>query len=154
TYVNNIVNFVNTYGFDGVDLDWERGVIASQYGDLMTRLRNAMPNKLITMSVNGDFVSVAASNQSKLDQVNAMCYDMDFAAGSTSWYNGPIYGPSLQWSCSALTGQLTAAGVPAAKISAGIAFYGRKWTGCSQVLVSPCSMQTYEMYRDMVADTT
>src|ERR1043166_2730798 len=154
TYVTNIVNLVNSYGFDGVDLDWERGVDAAQYADLITRLRNAMPNKLITMSVNGDFVSVAGANQSKRDQRNAMCYYLDFAAGSTSWYNGSIHEAPLQWSCSLLTGRLTAAGVPAAKISAAIPFYGRKWTGCSQVLVSPCSMQTYELYRDMVSDTT
>jgi uncharacterized protein YjbI with pentapeptide repeats len=154
TFVNNIVNFVNAYGFDGVDLDWEQNINSTQYVDLVTLLRTALPTKLISMAVNGDLVSVVANNQSKLDQVNALCYDMDFAAGSTSWYNGPIYGPPLQWSCSALTGQLTAAGVPAAKISVGIPFYGRKWTGCTQVLFSPCTMQTYELYRDMVADTT
>jgi len=153
-YVKNIVTFVNSNGYDGVDLDWEHNINTTQYVDLVTRLRNAMPTKLITMAVNADMTAAAAASQSKLDQVNAMCYDMDSWPGTASWYNGALNGPSNYWSCATLTAKLTAAGVAPTKIGIGIPFYGRRWSGCTQVLVSPCTKQGYFAYRDLVADTT
>jgi len=59
TFVSNIVNFVNTNQYDGVDIDWEQNINVSQYNDLLTRLRKTMPAKVITM---------AAGNWGSLDE--------------------------------------------------------------------------------------
>src|SRR5205085_9459992 len=51
-YVTNIVNFVTSNGYDGVDVDWEKNVDATQYSDLLARLRAAMPDKVIAIAAN------------------------------------------------------------------------------------------------------
>src|SRR5207253_1628212 len=33
-------------------------------------------------------------------------------------------------------------------------YYGRRWTGCTQAMVSGCTNQGYFIYRDLVSDTT
>src|SRR5438270_9014679 len=43
TFVSNIASFLNTNQYDGVDIDWEQNVNVTQYNDLLTRLRTAMP---------------------------------------------------------------------------------------------------------------
>src|SRR5258706_4656301 len=92
TFVNNIVNYVNANGYDGVDLDWEANVNATQFADLISRLRNAMPTKVISMDVIGsnEHKTVANTRQSQLDQVNLMCYDMDGAGNGVTWYNDAL----------------------------------------------------------------
>ena len=68
TFVNNIVNFVNVHGFDGVDIDWERpGVDTNgnllplqqqiiewnQCIALLEALKDALPSKRITIALPG-----------------------------------------------------------------------------------------------------
>jgi GH18 family chitinase len=48
TFVNNMISFVNTYGLDGVDIDWEypdAGTSANNYVTLMTQLATEMHNR-------------------------------------------------------------------------------------------------------------
>ncbi|HTM48090.1 MAG TPA: glycoside hydrolase family 18 protein, partial [Bryobacteraceae bacterium] len=83
TFVNNITAYINNNGFDGVDLDWETSIDVSQYADLVSRLRSAMPNKLITVDT-GDWdnlVQLSVAVYSKVDRLNVMCYDMAAGAG-------------------------------------------------------------------------
>src|SRR6185436_13640590 len=63
-FVQNIANFVNTYGYDGVDLDWEKFVNVAQFDALLSKLRAALPNKEITMAANPGNSQVAADSQS------------------------------------------------------------------------------------------
>src|SRR5207244_2227706 len=65
------------------------------------------------------------------------------------------YGPASNyyWSCAMKVDKFKAAGVPAAKIGLGVPFYGRRWTGCTQLL-QPCTMQGYFSYHDLVSDAT
>ena len=130
--------------WDGVDLDWENSVNYTQYQNLIAAMRSALdnqypnPKKLLTTATYQDFgspglPSVAANQAAHLDQVNVMCYDLDFWDSSHTWfvssynaYGGP------QGTCQAEMTAFTSAGVAAAKLGVGLAFYGRIWTGTSQ----------------------
>src|SRR5579872_6290369 len=48
TFVRRIANFVNSHGYDGVDIDWEINVDAKRYTQLLLQLRGEMPTKVIT----------------------------------------------------------------------------------------------------------
>jgi len=156
TFVNNIVNFVNSNGYDGVDIDWEKNINATQYQDLLSRLRSAMPTKVITIASNPGGKAVAAASQGVLDQVNVMCYDLDWGS-SVSWYVDALLqnGNSNVLTCDWDVAQFTAAGVAAAKIGVGVPYYGRRWPGVTQPLkTSNFSKAITFFYRDLVKDAT
>src|SRR5712672_965171 len=92
TFVSNIASFLNTNQYDGVDIDWEQNVNVTQYNDLLTRLRTAMPTKVITIAVGNwsNLPAVAGASYSQLDQINLMCYDMDRPGNGYSWYNDAL----------------------------------------------------------------
>jgi len=158
TFVSNIVNFVNTNQYDGVDIDWEQNINVSQYNDLLTRLRKAMPAKVITMAAGnwGGLDSVAGASYSQLDQINLMCYDMDAAGNGFSWYNDALLqsGNTSVSTCDWRARPFTNAGVPAGKIGVGIPFYGRRWPGVIHALVNGSFNPSTVLYRDLVSDGT
>ena len=43
-FVSNIVSFVNSNGYDGLDTNWERKINIAQYENLLARLRTALPS--------------------------------------------------------------------------------------------------------------
>jgi chitinase len=105
TFVKNIVATMQRYGYDGVDVDWEEGVIDAQLVALMQELRttlNALGTApLLTIEVISGLVApaTAAKVSGLVDAVNVMSY----------WSSG--------------LDQFTAfhdAGVPASKIVLGI----------------------------------
>jgi len=158
TFAQNIANFVNSNGFDGVDFDWEGvgsglKIDVSQYETLLSLVRAALPNKTIAMAVGnwGGLPTVAVSQQANLDQVNVMCYDQDQVA--TSWYNDAIYPSSFGGGCSSRIAELTSAGLAAAKVGVGVPFYGRRWTGCVKINQA-CPRSGYFSYQNLVTDTT
>jgi chitinase len=154
TFVSNIVHYVTSRGYDGVDVDWEVNTNQTRFVDLLLRLRSAMPDKVIAMDVYGPVVPVAAASYRVLDQINVMCYDMDLWSGY-SWYNDAlINGGSTNGSCSTRVGSVLNAGVPASKVGIGIPYYGRRWTGCTQPMMAGCraSAATTFFFRDLVND--
>jgi GH18 family chitinase len=80
-FVNNMINFVNQYNLDGVDIDWEypdAGASANNYLALMTQLSTEMHNrgKLLTaavVAVNGGSILNGVFNV--VDFLNLMAYD-------------------------------------------------------------------------------
>ena len=156
-FVSNIVNFVNSNQYDGLDIDWEHNINVTQYSNLLTRLRNAMPTKTITMAAGnwGGLDSVAGASYSQVDQINLMCYDMDLGNGF-SWYNDPLTqgGISNVGACDWRVKPFATAGVPASKMGIGIPFYGRRWAGITQALVKGNFSTRSINYRDLVTDLT
>ena len=136
-FASNIASFVRQYGYDGVDIDWEGNVSADRYIALIAKLRLELPSKTITVSMNPfePFPRIASNTQSKLDQINIMCYDMDRAQGFV-WYLNAIYpsSNSIDNSCDSHITTLLNAGVSRAKLGIGIPFYGRRWTGVTRSL--------------------
>jgi chitodextrinase len=118
-FVTNILNFVNQYGLDGVDMDWEypdQGASANNYATLMTQLASALHSrgKLLTAAVvgiNGE--SILASVFSQVDFLNLMAYDYNNFDHSTYSYASQSL---AYWK---------GRGLPASKAILGVPFYGR-----------------------------
>jgi spore germination protein YaaH len=164
TFVTNITNFITANNFDGIDLDWEQGLSGTtvpQYENLISRLHTAMPTKIFSMAVwndqcCGSYMMRTVVNQIvNLSQVNIMCYDMDQGEGKTE-YNDMLTqaGNSGLRACDWAVNGFVTAGVPAAKISVGIPFYGRRWPGSTQVLQTTGVTPSTFYYRDLVTDAT
>jgi len=66
---------------------------------------------------------VAAGSQAQLDQINVMCYDLDWGL-RYSWYLDPLLqnGNPNALTCDWDVGQFTSAGVAPGKIGVGILF--------------------------------
>lgn len=118
-FTNNILNFVNQYNLDGVDIDWEypdNGTSANNYTALMQQLSTALHNngKLLTAAViseNGSSIQSTVFNS--VDFLNLMAYDGGGSNHST--YNFAVN--SLNY--------WLGRGLPASKTVLGVPFYGR-----------------------------
>jgi len=119
TFTNNVINLVNQYNLDGIDIDWEypdAGNSGNNYTALMQQLSTAMHNKgkLLTAAVvsyNGPGVQTAVF--AAVDFLNIMAYDESGANHST--YNLAVQ--SLNY--------WKGRGLPASKANLGVPFYGR-----------------------------
>ncbi len=140
-FVNNLKNIVDTYGFDGVDIDWEPIQMDPATQDdrtiivpLMQALHAAMPNLVYTIPVgvnNTNFDDMQNNFYGELedyfDRVNLMSYGMLWSGGGwESWHSSPLFGetPTTPTSVDDSVKALQASGVPTAKIGVGIGFYG------------------------------
>jgi GH18 family chitinase len=116
-FVQNLKAFVDEYGLDGADMDWEypdQGQSSQNFLALIKELRAAMPDKLLTTAVvsYGDANGLGVPNESfaLFDFVNIMTYD------------GPDHGTMEQFErgLSYWSGR----GLPREKIVMGAPFYG------------------------------
>jgi chitinase len=144
-FIANIVNFMVSRGYDGVDVDWEvlAASDATQFTALINGLRSALdartPRPLLTAAIATQ-PSLVASVQSKLDQINLMTYPLSGPwPGWVTWHNAPIYDGGFRFpstgapvpSADGMVSSFIAAGVTAQKLAIGIDFYGAVWGGGS-----------------------
>jgi len=144
-FINNLINFMVSRGYDGIDVDWEplSSSSASQYITFITELRNAIdglsPRPLLTAAVIWE-PSVFSQLQEKFDQINIMTYEMSGAwRGWITWHNAPIYDGGYWFpstgepvpSGDGLVSDFLAAGLQPNKLGIGIEFYGAVWSGGS-----------------------
>ncbi|MEU9827834.1 glycosyl hydrolase family 18 protein [Micromonospora chersina] len=119
-FVTNVVNFVNQYNLDGVDIDWEYpdpGASANNYTLLMQQLGSALHSrgKLLTAAVvsEGYYVEgVPTAVFGSVDWLNIMAYD-----GGSPHAN-------YDWSVNSVN-LWKSRGLPAAKAVLGVPFYSR-----------------------------
>ncbi|MFI6094486.1 glycosyl hydrolase family 18 protein [Lentzea sp. NPDC051213] len=131
TFVNSLINLVNQYNLDGVDMDWEYpdpGASANNYTAMMQQLGTELHNrgKLLTAAVvseGGTANGVQPAVFGIVDWLNIMAYDggsphanYDWSINSVNFWKGR--------------------GLPASKAVLGVPFYSRP---------------TYIAYRDLVA---
>ncbi len=118
TFIQGLVSVLNEYGFDGADIDWEYpdpGESAQNFVTLMSELRAAMPDKLLTAAVisYGDEYGQGIPNESfaLMDFVNIMTYDGSDHATMEQFERGLDY-----W---------LGRGLPPDKTIMGVPFYSR-----------------------------
>jgi GH18 family chitinase len=119
-FVNNVVNLVNQYNLDGVDIDWEYpdpGASANNYTALMSQLSTAMHSrgKLLTAAVvseGGTASGVQPAVFGSVDWLNIMTYD-----GGSPHAN-------YDWSVNAVN-FWKGRGLPASKAVIGVPVYSR-----------------------------
>ena len=140
-FINNIIDKLSTFGYDGVDIDWEHPQSAEQRNNLTQFIQeldstfNAFdPELLITMAVpigywSGQWYDF---NILKLhvDYFNAMTYDIHGGWSSHAGHNSPLYqSPQGDPDGSVQTGinYLISSGIPQEKINMGIPFWGKQY---------------------------
>jgi chitinase len=129
--VNDILDAVDQYGYDGVDIDWEGSSPFPGIDSLARDLRERLGERLLMAAASVADYRNWGSVQRHFDRINVMTYDLERAGSPYSWYNSAVFGPSdnAAWSIDLAVKRYTANGVPASKLGIGIPFYGYRWDG-------------------------
>jgi len=147
TFADHIVELINMYGFDGVDIDWETPLSGEQarFTELMrvvyTKVKANNPNHLVTAAIAGGMWQPPQYNllqsQQYMDFINMMTYGM---TSSNGYYQNALFkdttndhptfgvGRTLT-SCSieeSIAIYHNTYSIPYSKIIVGVAFYGMK----------------------------
>lgn len=139
-FITNLVNTMDSYGYDGVDLDWEDNVDWVLFETFAKELRQAAPGKILTLpggAINANYQTVdpkVVNVVKHVDQFNLMTYYPSTAwagDGWYSWYNSPLMGakPTTPVSIEDSLARYNASGVPKEKMGMGIGFYAIGYKG-------------------------
>ena len=147
TFVESVIQVVQQYDLDGVDIDWEFpcndvGGIAAHPNDrenytlLLAALRTALGEKrLLSVAVSAEAWFITNTEMEKVaqivDYVQIMTYDMR-PGQMTTGHHTALYAPAESMednSVAQAVARYLEAGVPRHKIVIGAAFYGRHWKG-------------------------
>jgi len=150
TFVANIMSLVNTYGFDGVDVDNEEQWNSNLMTTLLSDLRTQLGSKILTATADDAQTGWAgpvpvcdspgagwdAGHASYLDRLSLMNYDIGNPGNGDpyTWHNSPLFSVKGQylWSADYLVKAFENCGIPASKLNIGIPFYGDLYTANSQ----------------------
>jgi chitinase len=143
SFTARLVNYMATYSYDGIDLDWEPLVAsdATQFTNLVNSVRTALngytPKRLLTAAVASQ-PALFASIQNQFDQINLMTYDLSGPwSGWVTWFNAPIFDGGYRFastgalipSTDGMVTNFVGNGVAPGKLGIGITFYGQIWSG-------------------------
>jgi chitinase len=148
-FIDNLVNFLNTNNYDGVDFDWEfpnttndRNNLTKLITEVRDRFNLENPNWLITFAVGTSNWKGQWYDYTQLvnyvDLFNAMCYDFHGSWSIHSGHNAPLYQPP---GCTdgainvGMTYLHNTRGIPKNQLTVGMPFYGKEFN--SSVLYSP-----------------
>ncbi|MBI2429899.1 MAG: T9SS type A sorting domain-containing protein [Ignavibacteriales bacterium] len=152
-FISDIIDFLYSNNYDGVDLDWEGPANVTQKNNLtkfVIELDSALfkqdPDWLITMAVgatnwSGQWHDYAVLKQ-HIDWFNIMTYDFH-GSWSHCGHNSPLYSPS---GSSCLDGSIKASinyhnltrGIPKNQLVVGMPFYGYRFE---------CTAGQYGLYK-------
>jgi chitinase len=139
-FVASVAAFVASYGYDGIDIDWEpiesgdAATLVALVGDLRTALPGAsisVPLLPFNMNDTPDTASVAMLVP-VVDRLAVMSYGMSGTdTGWDSWHSSPLHwnqNDDTPVGIDATVDALLAAGIPAAKLGIGAGFFGQCYT--------------------------
>lgn len=134
-YIHKIMQMVDTYSLDGVDVDLEGSDVNSDYAGFVIELSDSIKkrNKLLTAALATWFAgNISNTTLTYFDWINVMSYD---AYGT---WTGPGQHSPYSNAVSDLDYWHSNKGVPQSKLVLGVPFYGYKWpnnnsTGSSSV---------------------
>ncbi|RAJ08447.1 GH18 family chitinase [Chitinophaga skermanii] len=122
-FIRHIVDFASTYGFDGVDVDYEGEYVNSNYSDFILALGEALRAKQLLMTAalatyNSKFINDQAIQS--FDFINIMAYD------KTGPWNMKKPGPHSSYEAAVQDFEYyhVQRKVPAEKLYIGLPFYG------------------------------
>ena len=139
-FVAKVAEYVARNNYDGVDIDWEHGVVPNQYQDLVRKLRGALPDTILTADVAVQQRNFIAEVQGYLNRVNLMNYDMN----QTDYHGSRLKATWHQAALSSAGGQpdfksgqanveyLLSAKIAPSKINYGVPFYGYAIAACKE----------------------
>lgn len=135
-FINNLINFIATRGYDGIDLNWEpvspssRAQVTSLILELRAALDATANHPLLTAAVAWE-PDLFAQLQDSFDQINIMTYDLNGNWLNGSWFNAPVYDGGYWFAASGpapsadgLVDMFISAGLNPAKLGIGIGFFG------------------------------
>ncbi|MCJ1307824.1 hypothetical protein MMC25_001472 [Agyrium rufum] len=143
TFINGLIKFMNTYGFDGIDLDWEypaaddRGGVPADrenYVALVKDIRSAFGSQYgLSMTLPTSYWYLQhfdlSGLQGSLDWFNFMAYDLHGTWDAQSKFVGPYIAPHTNITeIDAGLDLLWRAGVTPEKVVLGTGWYGRSFT--------------------------
>jgi chitinase len=124
TLVSHVVQHVDEYGFDGVDVDIEGDAVNESYGAFVDALSAELKprGKLLTAAVANWYEErIAPATLLTFDYIGVMAYD---ACGS---WTDPCDHSTLALAEDNLAFWVGTRGMPANKTTLGVPFYGRSW---------------------------
>lgn len=132
---DNLLRAVNTYGFDGLDIDWEP-FQPSGNGPGMKRLLSALRSRLGARILSADAIVTDSAFWGTvigdLDRLTVMTYDLTGTWNPYSWHNAALFSPDATvFSVDSAVWKFTDKGVPPNKINIGIPFFGYVWSDSS-----------------------
>ena len=168
-FIQNLINFIISRGYDGIDIDWEP-ISSSSYSrfnvfitDLRNELNNLNPRPLLTVAAPWQ-PSIFVSLQDKFDQINIMTYDLaglwlsPFTWHNSSIYDGGYWFESIGGPPPSINGEVEdflSAGAQPDKLGIGIAFFGYVWSGGEGIstggVTSPAQIYTKEPSIEVLA---
>ena len=157
-FVQDCVNLINTFNFNGIDIDWEYPGYAPHNGSaadtanftlLLQELRTALDSLSITNSEEYLLTACFGATETHmsyidwanvvplLDLINFMTYDFSGDWSEYSNHHTPLFPPLDSYSDMSVVGAFTLLTetfmVPAEKINLGLAFYGKAFADCSHL---------------------
>lgn len=130
--VTNIMSKFTSYGFDGVDIDWEAAINFTNMASFVSAMRTALGASILTAdALINDYPNWGPS-ASSLDRVTVLTYAMSGTWDTETWFNAALFGPgdNSEWSINlALTRFNVSSGIALSKLNMGLPFFGQAWTG-------------------------
>jgi chitinase len=141
-FISNLIDVIDTYGYDGVDIDWEhpnsnndRQNLNFLVAEMDSVFYQHNPELLITMAVptsnwSGQWYDFSFL-RFYIDFFNAMTYDIHGGWSSHAGHNSPLYSSPVgdpDGSCETGINYLAQTrGLPTAQINLGLPFWGKQY---------------------------